>query len=47
MMFPRPTTVSYQELSAILQKRIQQVLLGQATPEAGMHQAVEEASRLR
>ena len=47
MMFPRPTTVSYQELSAILQKRIQQVLLGQATPEDGMHQAVEDASRLR
>jgi multiple sugar transport system substrate-binding protein len=47
LMFPRPTTVSYQELSAILQKRIQQVLLGQATPEDAMHQAVEDASRLR
>jgi len=47
MMFPRPTTVSYQELSTILQKWIQKVLLGQVTPEAGMQQAVEEASRLR
>jgi len=47
LMFPRPSTVSYQELSAILQKRIQQVLLGQATAEDAMHQAVEDASRLR
>jgi multiple sugar transport system substrate-binding protein len=46
LMFPRPTTVSYQELSAILQKHIQQALLGQATPEEAMHAAVEEASKL-
>ena len=33
LMFARPATPSYPELSAILQKNIQQVLLGQATPE--------------
>jgi multiple sugar transport system substrate-binding protein len=45
-MYPRPTTVSYQELSAILQKRIQEVLLGKSSPEDGMKQAAQDAERL-
>ncbi len=46
LMYPRPTTASYTELSNILQKNIQQVLLGQATPEAGMAAAAKAAARL-
>jgi multiple sugar transport system substrate-binding protein len=46
LMYPRPTTASYTELSNILQKNIQQVLLGQATPEDGMHAAATAAARL-
>jgi multiple sugar transport system substrate-binding protein len=45
-MYPRPTIVSYQQLSAILQKRIQEVLLGKSAPDAAMKQAEEDASRL-
>ena len=44
---PRPVTASYQELSAILQKALQQALLGQATPEAALHRATDAAARLR
>jgi multiple sugar transport system substrate-binding protein len=47
LMFARPTTPSYPELSAILQKNIQQVLLGQASPEDAMAAATKSASRLR
>ena len=46
-MFPRPTTPSYQELSAILQKRLQEVLLGKAKPEEAMQAANDQAARLR
>jgi multiple sugar transport system substrate-binding protein len=46
LMYPRPTTASYQELSSILQKYIQQVLLGQATPTKAMQAAAKQASRL-
>jgi multiple sugar transport system substrate-binding protein len=45
-MYPRPTTVTYQELSAILQKHIQEVLLGKSSPEDAMKQAATEAERL-
>ena len=45
-LYPRPTTVSYQELSAILQKRIQEVLLGKSSPEDAMKQAAKDAERL-
>ena len=41
LMFPRPTTPPISELSAILQKNLQEVLLGQATPEQGMQTAAE------
>jgi multiple sugar transport system substrate-binding protein len=47
LMFPRPTTVNYQELSSILQKQIQEVLLGKAKPEDAMQAANEQAGRLR
>ena len=47
LMFARPATPSYPELSAILQKNIQQVLLGQASPEDAMAAAAKAASRLR
>jgi multiple sugar transport system substrate-binding protein len=47
LMFARPATPSYPELSAILQKNIQQVLLGQATPEDAMQAAAKAASRLK
>jgi len=47
LMFPRPTTPAYQEVSSILQKRLQEVLLGKATPEAAMKAADEQAARLR
>jgi multiple sugar transport system substrate-binding protein len=46
LMFPRPTTPSYTELSNILQKNLQQILLGQATPEQGMQTATKAAERL-
>ena len=47
LMFARPATPSYPELSAILQKNIQQVLLGQATPEDAMQAAAKAAARLK
>jgi multiple sugar transport system substrate-binding protein len=47
LMYPRPTTASYQELSSILQKYIQQILLGQATPTKAMQAAAKQAARLR
>ena len=46
VLYPRPSTVAYQELSAILQKRIQEVLLGKSTPDVAMKQAADEAARL-
>ena len=47
VMFARPSTPSYPELSAILQKKIQEVLLGQATPEDALQDAAKSASKLR
>jgi multiple sugar transport system substrate-binding protein len=47
LMFARPATPSYPELSAILQKNIQEVLLGSATPEDAMAAAVKAAGKLR
>jgi multiple sugar transport system substrate-binding protein len=40
-MYPRPTTPSYQELSANLQQAIQMALLGQAAPAEALAAAVE------
>ena len=46
LMLPRPTTPSYTELSNILQKNLQQILLGQVTPQEGMTKANDAAARL-
>jgi multiple sugar transport system substrate-binding protein len=43
----RPETPSYQEVSTILQKQIQNALTGKATPEDAMTEAEKAASRLR
>jgi len=43
----RPAAIAYQELSAILQKALQQALLGEATPEAALQRATQSAARLR
>ena len=47
VMFARPTTPSYPELSSILQKNIQQVLLGQAPTDDALKAATKAAGRLR
>ncbi len=47
VMFARPMTPSYPELSSILQKNIQQVLLGQASTDDAMKAATKAAGRLR
>ena len=46
-MYPRPTTPSYQEMSTILQKYIQQVVIGQQTSEDAMKAAAKQISRIR
>ena len=46
-MFARPATPAYPELSAILQKNIQQVLIGDTTPEDALQNAAKAATRLR
>jgi multiple sugar transport system substrate-binding protein len=46
-MYPRPTTPSYVEMSTILQKAIQEVLVGKATPQDAMSDAAKQVSRLR
>jgi len=46
-MFARPATPSYQELSTILQKAIQEVVIGKSTPEDAMAAASKQIARLR
>ncbi|HVZ00562.1 MAG TPA: ABC transporter substrate-binding protein [Dongiaceae bacterium] len=46
-MYPRPTTPSYQEMSTILQKYIQQVVIGQSSSEDAMAAAAKQVARLR
>jgi multiple sugar transport system substrate-binding protein len=46
LMSARPETVSYQELSSILQKQLHSVLLGVSTPEAAMKAASDAAAKL-
>jgi multiple sugar transport system substrate-binding protein len=46
-MYPRPTTPSYQEMSTILQKYIQQVVIGQSSSEDAMKAASGEVARIR
>ena len=43
LMFPRPTTPNYQELSSALQVGIQQAILGAETPEAALKAAAENS----
>jgi multiple sugar transport system substrate-binding protein len=43
LMYPRPTTPKYQELSVALQQAIQQSILGQAKPEDALNQAAEDS----
>jgi multiple sugar transport system substrate-binding protein len=46
LMLPRPTTPSYTELSNIIQKNLQQILLGQVSPQQGMTTVNQAAERL-
>jgi multiple sugar transport system substrate-binding protein len=43
---PRPQLVDYQHMSAILQKSIQEALLGTLTPEAALQEAVRKSRHL-
>lgn len=43
LMYPRPTTPKYQELSAALQVAIQEAILGQAAPEDALKSAAENS----
>jgi multiple sugar transport system substrate-binding protein len=47
LMVVRPTVVSYQEVSTILQAQIQNALTGKATPEQAMADADKQAARVR
>jgi multiple sugar transport system substrate-binding protein len=46
-MFARPAMPSYQEMSTILQKSLQEVVIGKETPEAAMGEAQKAVERLR
>ncbi len=43
VMYPRPTTPKYQEISVALQQAIQEALLGQATPEDALKTAADNS----
>jgi multiple sugar transport system substrate-binding protein len=45
-MYPRPTVAQYQEVSSILQKAIQQALLGKLTPKAALDDAARQVAAL-
>lgn len=45
LMFPRPTTPHYQELSSALQVGIQQAVLGTQTPENALKAAAEKSGQ--
>jgi multiple sugar transport system substrate-binding protein len=47
VMSARPEMASYQELSSILQKQLQSVLLGVSTPEVAMKAVSDSAAKLR
>ncbi|MFX8262556.1 hypothetical protein ABTL46_22125, partial [Acinetobacter baumannii] len=46
-MTPRPTVVRYAEISTILQKAIQDALLGRATPKAALEAAAKQVAALK
>jgi multiple sugar transport system substrate-binding protein len=43
LMFPRPTTPHYQELSTALQVSIQEALLGSKSPEDALKEAADNS----
>ena len=43
VMYPRPTTPKYQEISVALQQAIQEALLGQSSPEDALKTAAENS----
>ncbi|PLR34688.1 ABC transporter substrate-binding protein [Chimaeribacter californicus] len=47
VMLMRPIIPAYSQLSNMLQQRLQQILMGQTTPEAGMQEMTKSAARLR
>ena len=47
VQFPRPQLADYQQLSAILQKDIQEALIGTLTPEAALQDAAKKARSLQ
>ncbi|HEX2863426.1 MAG TPA: extracellular solute-binding protein [Deinococcales bacterium] len=46
-MYPRPLSARYPEFSTVLQKAIQQALLGKATPEKALQDAATAAAKLK
>jgi multiple sugar transport system substrate-binding protein len=46
-MFPRPTVARYSEFSTILQKALQEALLGKKTAKAALEDAAKQASALK
>ena len=46
VQFPRAQLADYQQLSAILQKNIQEALIGTVTPEAALKDAAAKAQSL-
>ena len=46
VQYPRPQLADYQHLSAILQKDIQDALIGTITPEAALQDAASKAQKL-
>lgn len=46
-MFPRPEAPQYQEVSTILQKALQQALLGKLSPKAALDDAARQVTDLR
>jgi multiple sugar transport system substrate-binding protein len=46
-MYPRPTVARYAEFSTILQKALQEALLGKLTPKAALETAAKQAAALK
>ncbi len=46
-MYPRPTVARYAEFSTILQKALQEALLGKVTPKAALEDAAKRAAALK
>jgi multiple sugar transport system substrate-binding protein len=46
-MYPRPTVVKYQEVSTILQKALQNAILGKVAPKVALEDAAKQVSALK